>query len=752
MFGIFRGEKFLKIEFLISAILLMSALVFSFESKKYKIDSTIEKNYEQLVVFKELSEKLDNSGGSQAVLQNVVAGLNELKAKDFVLKGDVDLKLSSAYNKLGETQKSKELLQYLIGNGEDSVIRADAVMALAMRMSSYEKNPSGAIAILEKHKSYFKGYRTDEYYMTLALEYNEIGNPITAAQYITLVSFIPKDYEGLYKKLTVINWARFTKETKLRVIMTFYRLEFYKEAADMVEQYIAEFSPHPKEAEELLLELVTRTQQAYIGEMLDRLAKNTVYKDVAAEMKAFIGQSGAGIQSDSAKVRGAYYYSMLNNLSGLKSYSSSLAMQYYGNYLEGDIDIDYAKKNLTLAIRNLLAFKKYSDIITITAKTYEKLGLDPATGTVDKNVAFWYGFCLYRYGKYDLALAEFEKAIAVRPDDYFAGHAKDYIQRTLKEQKVSLEEYLSRLEYLYITSSDIATKLHYAKVLFAFRKGYGKEILRQKIVEMLTKYSYHPIFSYNDELVRAFQMNPNYTKFVIYMRIGFEEKARAILSSAGISDPEVQEFFILKEYISYRSFDAAGAMFYDESREGYLNDNFAFLSKELKSLYFPQPYDSEVNAALARVGNDQIDMNLIYSIIRGESLYMPKARSYVGAQGLMQLMPATADWMSSSLLGKKGVDLYDTAINILLGTAYLSDNIKAYGFMTAIAAYNSGYSIIKKTKDKYNPENEMVLMELIPYKETRDYIVKILRNYFRYTDIYETEPLKIKSAPVKALM
>jgi len=520
----------------------------------------------------------------------------------------------------------------------------------------------------------------------------------------------------------------------------------------MIGQYIAEFNPHPKEAETLLLELVTQTKKPYVADLLDHLAKNPQYETVAEGMKPFLSETAGSLKSDSAKVRGAYYYGLLSGLSGLKNYNSSLALQYYERFLEGDIDIDYAKKNLTLAIRNLLAFKKYSDITNIAMKTYVKLGMENTPGVIDKGIAFWNGYCLYRYGKYDPALKEFEKAIAARPDGYFAEHAKDYIQKALKELKISLEEYLSRLEYVYITTPDTDKKLHYAKVLFAFRKGYGKEILREKIIDLISKQAYNPIYTYTDDLIRAFQMNPNYIKFVIYMRIGFEDKAKSILSSAGINDPLVQQFFILREYISFRSFDYAASFMWEESRDSSLNDNFAFLPKELRKLYYPQPFDGEVQMALSRVVNDQIDKNLIYAVIRGESLYMSQARSPVGAKGLMQLMPATANWMSQSLLGKKDVDLYDTGLNILLGTAYLSDNIKAYGFLTAIAAYNSGYSIIKKTKERYNPDNELILMEIIPYKETRDYIIKILRNYFRYSDIYETEPLKVKSSTVKALM
>ncbi|NPV00476.1 MAG: lytic transglycosylase domain-containing protein [Brevinematales bacterium] len=752
MFGTFRGEKFLKLEFLISAILLMSALVFSFESKKYKIDSTIEKNYEQLVVFKDLCAKLDKSGGSQTEILDVIAGLNTLKEGDFVLKGDVELTLASAYVKLGDTQKAKDILGYLAGNGDDTITRADAVMTLAMRYINNEKSPSAAIALLEKYRSYFKGYRTDEYYLTLALQYNDIGNPVTAAQYISLASYIPDNYTDLYKRLTTLNWANYTRENKLKIIAMFYRLGLLKDATDLIGQYIAEFNPHPKEAETLLLELVTQTTKPYVADLLDRLAKNPQYEAVAGEMKPFLSGTAGTLQSDSAKVRGAYYYGLLSGLSGIKSYNSSLAMQYYSKFLDGDIDMDYAKKNLTLAIRNLLAYKKYADITNITMQTYRKLGIENGPDGIEKGISFWNGYSLYRYGKYDLALKEFEKSIAARPDDYFAENAKDYILKVLKEQKLSLEEYLSRLEYLYITVTDANQKLFYAKVLFSFRKGYGKEILREKIIGLISKQSYNPIYTYTDDLIRAFQMNANYTKFVIYMRIGFEDKAKAILSSAGINDPLVQQFFILREYISYRNFDYAASFMWEETRDSSLNDNFAFLPKDLRILYYPQPYEGEVQMALSRVINDQIDKNLIYAIIRAESLYMPKARSYVGAKGLMQLMPATANWMSASLLGKKDVDLYDTGLNILLGTAYLSDNIKAYGYISAIAAYNSGYSIIKKTKERYSPDNELILMEIIPYKETRDYIIKILRNYYRYSDIYDSEPLKVKSPPVKAII
>lgn len=118
-----------------------------------------------------------------------------------------------------------------------------------------------------------------------------------------------------------------------------------------------------------------------------------------------------------------------------------------------------------------------------------------------------------------------------------------------------------------------------------------------------------------------------------------------------------------------------------------------------------------VNSASATY---HLDPDLVNSVIHAESNFNPRAVSNKGAQGLMQLMPGTA--------GKLGVtNPFDAQANVGGGTRYLRELLERYNFdlVKALAAYNAG------------PQRVEQYRGVPPYRETRAYVAKIVREYNR---------------------
>ena len=142
-------------------------------------------------------------------------------------------------------------------------------------------------------------------------------------------------------------------------------------------------------------------------------------------------------------------------------------------------------------------------------------------------------------------------------------------------------------------------------------------------------------------------------------------------------------------------------------------------------LLYPRPYDYDVNAAAKRT---RLDVDLIYAIIRQESLYEPTAGSSAGAVGLMQLLPSTARITArrAGLPVPTRAQLELPAINIPLGTAYLADLLARFGGDTALAT--GGYNAGPNAVGRWLPDEQKdldVWVENIPYNETRTYVQRV---------------------------
>ena len=145
---------------------------------------------------------------------------------------------------------------------------------------------------------------------------------------------------------------------------------------------------------------------------------------------------------------------------------------------------------------------------------------------------------------------------------------------------------------------------------------------------------------------------------------------------------------------------------------------------------------------------------LILAVIRQESEFDSKANSFAGAKGMMQLMTYTAKVVAkqAKLTYSKSRLTQDPEYNIKLGSHYLAGLILEYdgSYPFAIAAYNAGPKRVrywkKLNKDPQKKQIDYVdWIELIKFKETRNYVQRVLENYNVYRYILKQEPLDIKN-------
>lgn len=134
---------------------------------------------------------------------------------------------------------------------------------------------------------------------------------------------------------------------------------------------------------------------------------------------------------------------------------------------------------------------------------------------------------------------------------------------------------------------------------------------------------------------------------------------------------------------------------------------------------------------------ESVDPLLVLSLIRQESAFNVKAHSRAGAMGLMQLMPRTARMMGRVSSRKA---LYDPELNIKYGVKFFSRLLDRYSndAELALAAYNAGPERVDEWVKRYPVEDRLLFLDLVPYRETREYVASISRNYFWYLQLYAT--------------
>jgi len=162
---------------------------------------------------------------------------------------------------------------------------------------------------------------------------------------------------------------------------------------------------------------------------------------------------------------------------------------------------------------------------------------------------------------------------------------------------------------------------------------------------------------------------------------------------------------------------------------------------------FIAPFEERI---IAQAREIELDPAWVYGLIRQESRFIMNARSYVGASGLMQLMPATAKWTAQriGMSDFKPSRINEFDVNTKLGAHYLNIVLQDLdgSQVLASAGYNAGPGRPKLWRSRLSHTVEgAIFAETIPFSETRDYVKKVMSNATYYAAVFSGEPQSLKA-------
>ena len=231
----------------------------------------------------------------------------------------------------------------------------------------------------------------------------------------------------------------------------------------------------------------------------------------------------------------------------------------------------------------------------------------------------------------------------------------------------------------------------------------------------------------DDEITESFS-HPTFERVLALKQIGFEKQANAELAALFLNADNQTRSLLMAV-----------------AEKNGIASNLTAIAGELDSddkARYPAPnWTPEKGWA--------VDKALVFAFVKQESCFNATAKSSVGAQGLMQLMPDSAKQIAKNLkMDWDTKKLNEPEYNLALGQSYLlwlmnDKQIKNNLIFTAVA-YNSGPGNLYKLKSrmKYN-DDPLLFIESIPFKETRGFVERIMSNYWIYQTLMNQNVLSL---------
>ena len=301
------------------------------------------------------------------------------------------------------------------------------------------------------------------------------------------------------------------------------------------------------------------------------------------------------------------------------------------------------------------------------------------------------------------------------------------------------------LEYWRRVSSEFYSTFYGALGHFVLEKKSGKLLQLQPTL--------NGPFNEN-KLLSGFNQAERQTVDLVknLLKLGLKEEAICELSEISYEAHEYPKMVIKSMYL-YAAGDWLEAIkIFGNIPRTYRHS----LSTGMERILFPKTYQDLIEKYTQKLG---VDADYIYSIIRQESVFNPRARSPVGATGLMQLMPRTARnearYLTRSYLTKKHrldilkmskrrKNLYNAEVNLVLGIHHVHRLMQKYqNPIFVLTAYNASPKATEKWMNNIGHDDFLSFIERIPYRETKSYVKLVLRNYFYYKKWYGKSDMKL---------
>jgi soluble lytic murein transglycosylase len=310
---------------------------------------------------------------------------------------------------------------------------------------------------------------------------------------------------------------------------------------------------------------------------------------------------------------------------------------------------------------------------------------------------------LFRYLKNDYATAARLFETAAEIDVPYVGRALYWLSRAKKELNEDPDKIIEQLRTRYPFS------FHTVVALTASKTDPGELLQQRNVANSARRSQRNPVVNQLIDEVELLKQNgfslaaARVLDWAVAESQGFEPEVRMYLAELKQDSPDHLGRISLLSDILYR--------------------NPHLVSRSSLEMYFPKAFYPTFTTNTAG-----LDPHLLLAVARQESAFNARAVSSANARGLLQILPKTGRRF------RRAVNLFDPESNIDVGSRYLYELLSQLNgnIYMALAAYNAGPERVSTWTTRYQVSEPVLFIDLIPFRETREYVASVLRNYYWY--------------------